>query len=94
MWYTVLQLIQSLGDPCLSTANVIVLVYLYALQNFMDDGPSRGTRRSRRATIKTEKGILKKKILCVSLNNVTIEIKSCPIITVKINILHVSLIHF
>lgn len=48
---------QSLGDPCMCTATVIVLVYLYKLQNFMDDGPSRGTRRSRRATIKTEKGI-------------------------------------
>lgn len=57
VWCTVLQFIQSLGGPCMSTATVIVLVYLYTLQNFMDDGPSRGTRRSRRATIKTEKGI-------------------------------------
>lgn len=57
VWCTVLQFIQSLGDPCMTTATVIVLVYLHTLQNFMDDGPSRGTRRSRRATIKTEKGI-------------------------------------
>lgn len=33
--------------------------YLFIFfKNFMDDGPSRGTRRSRRARVKTERGIL------------------------------------